>query len=826
MLPSDLPWWSTVHRKLAAIQKASDLNAILEIMQNIHDLCNVSLDPDDDERDSTVFDGLRLFIENDLTEEERSRFLGTTIRNLAKQAQNIKALRPPRGLNFSLQQQADCVELDHNFVASVLANGFFSTFPKRTEKTHPTLQDFNFTNFFRSLDSNSQKAKLQCFLHYFEWIETQTSFESHVKIYRKVMTGKQWLTIEDWTECNLALCPLDIKHQGRIENALDDTVQTIFTSARIGGKVLYGGNSQECITLCTTPEAMISLLFMEALEDNEALFIEGIYQIARIIDPKNKALVEILSKPRAVSICAIDAENYSILPIDQFEEDNILRELNKCLLAYKQNINNVILENREKRLSKEINGRLSPIGESGGSSPRGDVMTSIVIKQPSTATMKSSSDSGHMADDIDQRRSWLKPIDNGPVLSERRSSSVVSGPTASGRRGRFIILGSSGECLPVNRDVVCQQTNSSAYSSCDSDPDEFHSAKESFDESSEESDNAAEKLNKELDTPEKRKVFVERLKEALRQSSTYTESTDSSYAVGISISGSQNCDDAVRIRRGGSTGFVLKEDSLDEDFYKESLEHEKEWLNNFRNKQQQQQHLPRKDTSESSKFSFSTEYSSELEEIYDQFSKWLDKSSTQTEKKELDPRDEAVMLFANSLLKRTLSESFVGVPLTDGCVSGSGLSAEATSLQQYKQKKKNLALNARSLSMELAKYKHRLAAQLISQLGQKHGRRSSSLRPIATGNWGCGSTGMGDVQLKLVIQWMAASVAGLPVLVYYTAGHEMLTKLDTVTRVLLDRKWTVGELASATLLHAQDVLENTDHSKVDTQFFFEKLIGI
>lgn len=122
----------------------------------------------------------------------------------------------------------------------------------------------------------------------------------------------------------------------------------------------------------------------------------------------------------------------------------------------------------------------------------------------------------------------------------------MSGPTASGRRGRFIILGSSGECLPVNRDVICQQTNSSAYSSCDSDPDEFHSAKESFDESSEESDNAAEKLNKELDTPEKRKVFVERLKEALRQSSTYTESTDSSYAVGISISGSQNCDDAVR----------------------------------------------------------------------------------------------------------------------------------------------------------------------------------------------------------------------------------------------------------------------------------------
>lgn len=40
--------------------------------------------------------------------------------------------------------------------------------------------------------------------------------------------------------------------------------------------------------------------------------------------------------------------------------------------------------------------------------------------------------------------------------------------------------------------------------------------------------------------------------------------------------------------------------------------------------------------------------------------------------RELDPRDEAVLSFANSLLKRTLSESFVGVPLTDGCCSSTG----------------------------------------------------------------------------------------------------------------------------------------------------------
>jgi len=38
-----------------------------------------------------------------------------------------------------------------------------------------------------------------------------------------------------------------------------------------------------------------------------------------------------------------------------------------------------------------------------------------------------------------------------------------------------------------------------------------------------------------------------------------------------------------------------------------------------------------------------------------------------------------------------------------------------------------------------------------------HLQDSLTSQPIATGNWGCGAFG-GDMQLKFVIQWMAASV--------------------------------------------------------------------
>lgn len=39
----------------------------------------------------------------------------------------------------------------------------------------------------------------------------------------------------------------------------------------------------------------------------------------------------------------MDADIYKDYPVNQFEEDNILRELNKCLLAFRQNSTEPIL---------------------------------------------------------------------------------------------------------------------------------------------------------------------------------------------------------------------------------------------------------------------------------------------------------------------------------------------------------------------------------------------------------------------------------------------------------------------------------------------------
>uniref|UniRef100_A0A6P7FKF7 poly(ADP-ribose) glycohydrolase n=1 Tax=Diabrotica virgifera virgifera TaxID=50390 RepID=A0A6P7FKF7_DIAVI len=870
MLPSDLPWWDSVKRLLKKIAETKNSSELIDKMQKIYEMCNVSLEPDEESIDPHQFAGFMNFLDNDLTNEERSTFFSKTLPNLATRALKIKECRPKNGLHFSLQQQADSTELDYTFVSSLVANAFFSTFPKRTDKTHPTLQNFNFADFFKSLNHNTQKSKLKSLLYYFEWLANNENSNGKMKILRQVMSSKEWLTIEDWVECSLPLCSIKIRHDGKLNRTEEDCLQICFSSAKIGGNVLGNGFTQECINLVTAPELLTILLNVEALEDNEVLTVENVRHISRMVDPKHRAFLEKFDSPRELSVCCIDAEDYTKLPIGQYEEDNILRELNKCLLGFQQKQ----LVKNEKETPFHLRRRLSPIGESMGSN-QSDCLNIPLITQQSCSTTHSGS---------------ISPIpDNNNLVNDRlcvqlemeknlQKRNKASDSLVHGRRGRFIVLGSSGECLPITRKPY-EEESRSEYDSCESSEGEFHSAKTSVDDGDED-ENFHKRYSIDLETPERRNVFAQRLRDALRKeitTSTPSTSEESSYAVGISVMGSNLLDRDIRVRRGGSTGFALKEDSMDDNFLENSLNQEKEWIDKFRNKQSSV--LNRKESNKSSEYSFSTEYSSELEEVYEQFSRWLESPMLETEKgtkRELDARELAVVRFAGSILKRTLSESFVGVPvpMTENC------DIHSCSNDEYSTRKNKLVLNAKSLSLELARQKHRLAAQLTDdkccdtqsrpvaltlcdnedsacslkksrnwfitcvteaivqnledvsvsirlqqtddELSQISEKPKNGLKPISTGNWGCGSSHKGDVQLKVIIQWMAASVAGVPALIYCTYGHQQLAKLDTVCRILIDRKWTVRDLAEAALRYSNRVIQGKELSGT----LFEELIGM
>ncbi|XP_030751108.1 uncharacterized protein LOC115878685 [Sitophilus oryzae] len=878
MLPSDLPWWDSVKKCLKKILHPKNARDVAQSMQKIYEMCSVSLDPDEETVDPDQFVGFLDFIEQEMTEKERDNLLNHTLPNIAKRALSIKDLRPRNGFHFSLQQQADSTEIEYSFAASLLANAFFSTFPTRTQKSHPTLQNFNFANFFKSLkNNNAQQAKLRSILRYFDWLEEDDNIEGSYRVLRQVMSSKEWLTIDDWLECSLPLCPLQIKHEGRLDRADPENLQVCFCSSKIGGNVLGTGCTQESVTFTTIPELLVMLLNVEALEDNEVVTIDRARQITRIKDFKRKATVESLEESKQMQVCCMDAENYTKLPIGQYEEDNILRELNKSLLGFQQKQaslkDNQNTSNANSTTYSQRHRRLSPIGESISSNPSEGNSTNIpFITQQSCSTTRTDS---LISQDSGINNNGSKPMYQLHVEPSIRKDKPCPESILNNRRGRFIVLGSSGECLPVTRNI---QTR---FSSSDSSEDDFHSAKSSLDDGSGD-DNYHKRYSIDLETPELRHNFAQRLRDVLKTRevpedsfSSSSSGEDSSYAVGISVTGSQLADCDIKVKRGGSTGFALREESLDEDFLQNSLNKERAWIDKFKNKQSSA--LSKKESNRSSDYSFSTDYSSELEEVYEQFNHWLENPIIETEKgtkKDLDGRDLAVVRFAGSLLKRTLSESFAGipVPLTENCDSSS------ENRTNFTNSKHKLVLNAKSLSLELARQKHKLAAQLSlecgtraqktessallgqSSLTQTHNNRNkmwfvscvteaiiqtledinytvylpveqskvsdisekpkNGTRAITTGNWGCGTSRKGDVQLKVVIQWMAASVAGAPSLIYYTYKHQQLAKLDTVCRILIDRKWTVKDLAEATLKYSNHVLRGKELSGT----LFEELI--
>ncbi|KAJ7514623.1 hypothetical protein O6H91_23G052700 [Diphasiastrum complanatum] len=73
---------------------------------------------------------------------------------------------------------------------------------------------------------------------------------------------------------------------------------------------------------------------------------------------------------------------------------------------------------------------------------------------------------------------------------------------------------------------------------------------------------------------------------------------------------------------------------------------------------------------------------------------------------------------------------------------------------------------------------------------------------IATGNWGCGAFG-GDLQLKSMLQWLAASQAGRPFLLYFTFGDHHAKRLQEIVDWIRQEGWCIWELWDMLLEYAK-----------------------
>ncbi|KAK7480564.1 hypothetical protein BaRGS_00028140, partial [Batillaria attramentaria] len=277
--------------------------------------------------------------------EESERFLFTTLPNIIELALRVEEHVAAGGLRYSHQQRGSTTVLSRQFIASILACSFLCLFPERVRDRTSKLNVVNFTNFFKHLPQSSQMAKLRCIVHYFERvIDNGLDVPGNIKFHRQVADRSALPTMEDVVECDIALCPFTFHPEGVIEDVGSSAVQVDFANRSIGGGVLGRGRVQEEIRFSTCPELIVAMVFMENMEENEAIIISGFEQFAQCTGyaaslqyagPFHDHAQRDPSGNLLNTLCAIDATSFRWGGHRrQYMDSFVMREVNKAYVGF------------------------------------------------------------------------------------------------------------------------------------------------------------------------------------------------------------------------------------------------------------------------------------------------------------------------------------------------------------------------------------------------------------------------------------------------------------------------------------------------------------
>ncbi|KAI8913790.1 hypothetical protein DFJ77DRAFT_47977 [Powellomyces hirtus] len=233
--------------------------------------------------------------------------------------------------------------------ASLLANAFFCTFPRRNDRhrsaEYGQFPSINFNTLFSGTKdgqcSSRKKAKLDALFHYF--YEVLLRFrDGHITFHRQHRPGE----FPNWHASTGSLTDLSISTDGTIEDEGGGLLQVDFANKLIGGGVLGNGCVQEEIRFVINPELLVSRLFIEKLHDSEAVIITGAERFSNYTgysdtftwsgpfqdptprDSSNRIMTEI------VAIDALCFTTQTARETEQYQKRAVLRELNKAFVGF------------------------------------------------------------------------------------------------------------------------------------------------------------------------------------------------------------------------------------------------------------------------------------------------------------------------------------------------------------------------------------------------------------------------------------------------------------------------------------------------------------
>lgn len=294
-------------------------------------------------KNSWNFDIMHSFFNEILTEDQSRNILSVLIPKMIRLALDLPN-KICKAIPILKQGTAHSLTFSQEQCACILANAFFCTFPSRNSQTNPENMPFiNFSSIYGGSNSrrgNRKIEKLKCIFHYFSRV-TDKMPEGIITFKRLSLADHE---IPEFKKSKNKFRKVLIRLDGTIEDCTGAT-QLDFANKFLGGGVLNSGCVQEEIRFMLCPELMVSMLFTECLETNEAVLIKGCERFSSYTgyadsfkwsdnyvdetarDGWNRLHTEVLAMD---AICYGNSKS-------QFEESKIERELKKCYASFKPN---------------------------------------------------------------------------------------------------------------------------------------------------------------------------------------------------------------------------------------------------------------------------------------------------------------------------------------------------------------------------------------------------------------------------------------------------------------------------------------------------------
>lgn len=192
---------------------------------------------------------------------------------------------------------------------------------------------------------SDEKAKFKCLNCYFETIRMNPEYLGHVfSIERKKLVP--YLSIGDWLSEDCVLNEFEIDTIEKIEEYRGSSLKVDFSSEFVGEGVLNGQCILEEILFSIYPELLVTMPLCEAMQEDEAIVITGAMRASNYsgcgvnfkFEGKSQEEIRLNWRNQVDNqFVAIDALRY-IGVESQFNDYDIMRELNKAYTAFKRNM--------------------------------------------------------------------------------------------------------------------------------------------------------------------------------------------------------------------------------------------------------------------------------------------------------------------------------------------------------------------------------------------------------------------------------------------------------------------------------------------------------